>query len=333
MNHNRIELDRRKLTLMLIAAGGLLGSMTRVAWTAEDFPTKSIRIIVMFPAGGGADSLNRLIGEQLSRQMGVPVVVDNQSGGAGVIAVRELLNAEPDGHTILHTNTTIAALTPKLVANVPYSIDDMVPVAGLVETRYLLLAREDFPADTFEELITLAKKDPGQLAVGDWGPTSMTRVVSTLLNMRTDTKFSYIPYRGEAPLTTDLLGGQVPLGWVTLPSATEHVKSGKLKAFGLAAPKRSDLVPDVPTFIELGLDEFVVSGWSGYFVREGTPAPIVELLHAEVEKALQAPDVAARLENLGLTPLHMSTDEFSEFVTQENARLDAPLEVMAKETE
>lgn len=330
MSHHQI--DRRKFSLMLAAAAGTLGSWTESGAAAENFPSKPIRIFVMFPAGGGADSLNRVIGEQLSRQLGQSVIVDNQPGGAGVIAVRALLNAEPDGHTILHTNTTIASLTPKLVANVPYSIDDLVPVAGLVETRYLLLAREDFPANNFKELIALAKKGADKLACGDWGPTSMTRVVSTMLNMRTDTKFSYIPYRGEAPLTTDLLGGQVPLGWVTLPSATEHVKSGKLKAFGIAAPTRSELVPGVPTFIELGLKDFTVSGWSGYFARKGTPVAIVNKLHAEVAKALKVPEVATRLQNLGLDRLLLSTDEFADLVKRENERLDEALELMAKDT-
>jgi tripartite-type tricarboxylate transporter receptor subunit TctC len=298
---------------------------------ASNFPAQPIRIMVMYPAGGGADSLNRVIAEKLTKELGQPVIVDNRPGAAGALAARAVLSAAPDGHTLLHAGAPIMTLAPKLVPDTPYKPDDFVPVASYVLTHYLLVARADFAPNTLQELVALAKQKPGELACGNWGPTSITRVTAEMLSQRTGIRLSHIPYRGEAPLTTDLLGGQVPLGWITLPAATEHIKAGKLRAFGVASQSRVALLPEVPTFIEQGLADFNVVGWSGLFAPKGTPGDVIARLHVEVERAKAAPDVAARLRNLGLDSLSLSAEAFGDMVRRENERLAAVLDIVAAE--
>ncbi len=180
-------------------------------------------------------------------------------------------------------------------------------------------------------LLALAKQKPGEIGCGNWGPISITRAISEMLSMRTGAKFLNVPYRGEAPLTTDLLGGQVSLGWITLPVATEHIKAGRLKGIGVASASRNPLLPDVPTFVEQGLADFTFVGWSGLFALKGTPPAIVDRLHAEVDKAVASPDVAAKLKNLGLDPMTLTADAFGEVVKRENQRLAPVLDVLAAE--
>ncbi|MCC6472719.1 MAG: tripartite tricarboxylate transporter substrate binding protein [Burkholderiales bacterium] len=296
---------------------------------AQAFPGKPVRIVLMYPPGGGADALNRTVAEKLSPLLGQPVVVDNRPGGGGVIAAEAVARAAPDGHTLLHAGPPIMTLTPALVQKVPYDPKAFVPVAALTITQYLLLARAQFPAGNLRELSAEAKARPGRIDYGTWGQGSITHVAGEMLNHRAGLDLAAVPYKGEAQVIQDLLGGQIPLGWATLPVATQHIRSGRLKAIGIASPARYELLPEVPTFIEQGLADFALLGWSGIVAPPGTPRDITTRLNADINAALRDAAVQERLGKMGLTIIAQSAEQFGELIRSDIGRVAPVLKAIA----
>ena len=282
-----------------------------------DWPEKPIRLYVPFPAGGAVDIVARLIAGKLADDLGKPVVVENKAGAGGVIATDATAKAAPDGYTLLLTtpNHTInAALQPSL----PYdTAKDIAPVAIVAEVPEVLVSHPGAPFKTFPEFIAYAKQNPGKLNYSSAGIGTLPHVTFELLLRKTGIQVAHIPYRGAAPAMNDLLAGTVQLKLDTYATSHPHVAAGKLNMLGIASQKRAKLMPQTPTIAEMGLPGYEGILWIGMVAPAGTPKPVIDRLAAAIAKAVRAPDVVQRFENLGVDPVGGSTADFAALIARE----------------
>ena len=282
----------------------LLGAMPA---SAQTYPSKPIRIVVPFVAGGAVDLLARIMGQKLTESLGQPVIIENRPGAGGNAAADLVAKSPPDGYTILQ-NTNGLAISPALYRKLPFDpVKDLVPVTQLVASQLLLVATPSLPVKTARELIELAKSKPGTLNYGMTGVGNPLHLTMEMLMHAGGVKFQAIPYRGDAPLNTALIAGEVHLAVVPFATAKPNIEAGKLRALGIAGAKRSPSLPDVPTIAESGVAGFESGSWQGWFVPAGTPPEVIALIQREAAKALKMPDVRARMdatanEVVGSTP-------------------------------
>ncbi len=304
---------RRSLLLIALA----LASSSPAA--AQSFPTKPIRIVVPFVAGGAVDLLARIMGQKLTEALGQPVIIENRPGAGGNTATDLVAKSPPDGYTILQVTNGLA-ISPALYRKLPFDpVKDLAPVTQLVASQLLLVATPSLPAKTTRELIELARAKPGSLNYGMTGIGNPLHLTVEMLMHAAGVKFQPIPYRGDAPLNTALIAGEVHLAVVPFSTAKPNIDSGVLRALGIAGPKRSPSLPDVPTIAESGLAGFESSSWQGWFVPAGTPREVIALIQREAAKALNMPDVRARMdatanEVVGSTPEAFATRYKSDLV-------------------
>ena len=323
-------LSRRTAVCSLLAASCMLtGGFFSASALAQSYPNKPIKVVVMFPPGGGSDSQTRLIGDKIRGLIGQPFIVDNRPGAGGIIAATAVKGAPADGYTLLHAGMALMTLTPKLNPAATYSPGDFIPVAGISTANLVLVARAAFPANNVQELVALAKAKPGEINYGTWGPGSLPHVAGERLEYDKGIRMNAIAYKGEVPLIQGMLGDDPSLGWVTLPSLLPHLKSGKLKVIGVAAANRDPLLPNVPTFIEQGVPDFDMTGWTGFFVLKGTPAEVVTLLNAKINEVLKMPEVQSRIAEQGQTVTIMTGAQLGEVVRKTAARLTPTLDKLA----
>jgi tripartite-type tricarboxylate transporter receptor subunit TctC len=277
------------LTLVLAALGpGPAG--------AQSYPMKPIRVIVPFAAGGAVDVLARLVGAKMSESIGQPVIIENRAGAAGNVAADAVAKSPPDGYTILQ-NTNGQAISPALYKSLPFdAVKDFTPVTQLVASQLLLVATPSLPAKSVQELIALAKAKPGSLNYGMTGIGNPLHLTVEMFKHAAGIELQAVPYRGDAPLNTALIAGEVHLAVVPFATAKPHVEAGRLRALAIPGAKRSPALPQVPTIAESGLPGFESSSWQGWFVPANTPGEIVALIQREAAKALNAPDVRERME-------------------------------------
>jgi tripartite-type tricarboxylate transporter receptor subunit TctC len=295
--------------LMLFAA--LLG--IGAAATAQTYPDKPIKVVVPFPPGATMDSVVRLIGEKLSDEWGHPVIVENRTGAAGVIGTASVAKAAPDGYTILAIANSFAA-NPTLRKDLPYdTAKDFVPITLIGSTPLVLVAHPGLQADTTAELVAMAKKSPGRVAYGAAGGAS-PHLAMAWFESATATKLLFVPYRGQAQAQTDLLAGQVQLMFGNLPDVVPYLKSGHMKALGIATPTRSALAPEIPTLAEAGYKGPAWDSWYGFMAPAGTPAEIVQKFAAGVRKVLARPEVKTELVNRGIVTVSSGPAEFRSFL-------------------
>lgn len=306
--------NRRTATAALAASLVLTGGLVRAqSSTAETgYPSKPIRLLVPYSAGGGSDILARLIGEQLRQRMGQPVIVDNRPGGNTAIAMRALQDSPPDGYTLL-LGTTALATVP---AGTPAAFDPMkfAHIGRLSGILLVLVANPNVPVKSLSELIALAKASPGKFTVATSSIGGSDHLTALLFNQRAGVDIRVIPYKGAAPAITDLLGGQVDLRWDAMPSSRPHIDSGKLKALGVAELKRSPMAPNIPAVAEQGVPNFEAPGFYGMIAPLGTPAPIVSRLNRELNDIIKLPDVHARMFELGLEPIGSTPEQFTQLI-------------------
>ncbi len=282
----------------------LLGAMPA---SAQPYPSKPIRIVVPFVAGGAVDLLARIMAQKLSESLGQPVIIENRPGAAGNAAADAVAKAPADGYTILQTTNGLA-ISPALYRKLPFDpVKDLVPVTQLVASQLLLVATPSLPAKTTRELIALAKSKPGTLNYGMTGIGNPLHLTMEMLMHAAQVKFQPIPYRGDAPLNTALIAGEVHLAVVPFATARPNIEAGRLRGLGIAGAKRSPALPDVPTIAESGVPGFESGSWQGWFVPAGTPPQVIALIQREAAKALKMPDVRARMaatanEIVGSTP-------------------------------
>jgi len=296
--------------LALLPAGGL---------KAADYPTRSPHIIVGYPAGGSTDIVARLIGDWLSKRLGQQFIVENRPGAGNNLATEAVTKAAPDGYTLILVNPA-NTINASLYKNLNFVfLRDIDPVAGVIRVPNVMEVHPSVPAKTVAEFIAYVKANPDKVNVASSGNGTSIHLSGELFKMMTGIKMTHIPYKGSAPMLTDLLGGQVQVTFDNLPSSMPHIKAGKLRALAVTTAKRSDELPDVPTVADT-VPGYEASAFFGFGVPHGTPKEIVDRLNAEINLALKDPATLATLKDLGGTPIPGSPADFGKLVADETAK-------------
>ena len=301
-------------------------SLVLVPWLissapAQDFPTHLVRIVVAFPAGGPTDFVARLLADKLKFLLGQSVVVENKPGANGTIGAEYVARGEADGHLLFLTTVGAVAVTPHLVARLPYDpAKDFAPVTLVVRNTTILVVKTESQIGSARELAALAHRKPGVVPFASTGSGSMTHLALELFQSAAGVKFLHVPYRGAAPALTDLLGGQVQAMFADAPVLLPQITGGALRALGAASARRNAVLPDVPTLAELGFADTVADNWYGLLVPARTPSAVIAKLHDAVEAAINAPDVRDKLVASGAVPAPTSSAEFGRFLADELAR-------------
>ena len=296
-----------------VLAGGI------PAATALDYPTRVVKIIVSYPAGGATDILARLIGQWLSERLGQQFIIDNRPGGGNNIGTEAAVNSPPDGYTFFvvnPANTINATLYKKLPFNL---IRDMAPVAGIIRNPNVMVVNPSVPAKTVAEFIAYAKANTGKINMASSGTGTSIHLSGELFKAMTGVDMLHVPYRGSAPAVTDLLGGQVQVMFDNLPSSIQHIRTGGLRALGVTTEKRLDVLPDLPAIGET-VSGYEASGVFGLAAPKGTPKEIIDLVNKEVNAGLNDPKIKARLIELGGIPLVTTPEEFGKIIADETEK-------------
>lgn len=287
---------------------------------AQTYPSKPIRIIVPFPTGGGVDLAARIIGQKLNEALGRPVIVDNRTGAAGHIGTEIAARSVPDGYTLVMGSLGPLAIDPSLYPGLPYDpVKDFSPIALVASTIYALVVHPDVPAKSVEELIALAKANPGKLNYASSGTGTPPHLFMEHF-MTSAGKMSHIPYKGAGPALTDLLGGQVQVFFADVIAIRPYLESSRLRALAVTSARRARTTPNLPTMAEAGLPGFVATSWTGVLAPAGTPQAIVTRLNAEIARVLPLPEIAASLGGDGSEFGKNTPDDFAAFMRSERAR-------------
>ena len=302
-----MTLPRRKF-LQLAAGAAALPAVVRGA-SAQSYPTRPVRLILGYPAGGSTDLVARIMGAWLTERLGQSVVIENKPGAGTNLAAQAVIGSPPDGYTLLFATTT-NAINATFHATLPFNfLRDMAPVAGLVELPFVMEVGPSLPVKTVAEFIAHAKANPGKINVASFGTGTISHLAWELFKSTAGVDVVHVPYHGGAPMVTDLIGGRVQAGIDALPNSLPHIQSGALRALAVTGPTRSAAIPDVPTVGET-VPGYEVSGWTGIGVPAGTPKEIVATLNREINAGLSDPRIAARLADVGGRPILMTPDQF-----------------------
>jgi tripartite-type tricarboxylate transporter receptor subunit TctC len=301
-------------------------ALALLAWSsssfAEGYPSKPVKVIVPYVAGGAADITARAISQKLSESLRVAVVVDNRGGANGTVGTNAVAKAPPDGYTLLLVASGPVVVNPSLYANIPYDpVKDLQPITQATTYQYVLVVPASSPIGSVKDLIAGAKAKPGQLSYGSTGIGGGNHLAGELLASMSGTQLTHVPYKGSAAALTDLLGGQISFMFDTVVTSAPQVRAGKLRAFAVSGPRRAAVLPEVPTLDELGFKGFEITQWQGFFAPGGTDRAIVARLHEEIVKALKQPDVVERLEKQGGNEIVGNTPEqFAKVIEMDRAR-------------
>jgi len=312
-----MKLPRRQF-LHLAAGAATVPALTRIA-RAQAYPTRPVRLIVGFAAGGPTDIAARLIGQWLSERLGYSFVVENRPGAASNIATEAVIRAPADGYTLLQA-TVSNAINASLYERLNFDfVRDTQPVAGLYSGPLIMEVTPAFPANSVSEFITYVRANRGRVNMASAGSGSMPHIAGELFKMMTGTEMVHVPYRGSGPALADLLGGQVQVMFDPVPSSIEHVRSGKLRALGVTGAVRSPELPDIPSIGEF-VPGYQVSSWTGVCAPRGAPAEIIDRLNREVNAALSDPVMKGKIADVGRTVLAGSPAEFGKFISDETEK-------------
>ena len=285
----------------------------------SDYPNRPIRLIVTVPPGGAADFIARLVGGKVSEALGQPVLVENRGGAGGTIAADAVAKAAPDGYTLLQNSITTHGVGPHLYSKLPYDpVKDFAAVSGLALLPLVMAVNADLPFKNVEESVAASKKS--NLNFASSGNGGAPHMAAELFKSVTGASVTHVPYKGSGPAVADLVGGRVQIMFDAPPSLIAHVRSGKLRVLAAASAQRNRLLPEVPTFAELGYPKIAVSLWYGLLAPAGTPMPIIQKLNREVVKALDAPEVRERLLAQGAEPMPGTPEAFASFMQEEMAK-------------
>jgi len=290
---------------------------------AQTYPTKPVTVIVPFAVGGSTDIVARIVAQELSTSLGKQVIVDNRTGGGGVIGWGAVARAAPDGYTLL-TEELSFAIAAGLVPNLPYDPKKaFAQITNAVSVPHVLVVNPSVKANTVKELIAYAKADPGKLNYGSGGNGTNTHVGGELFKSLTGVEMTHVPYRGAGAAIQDLIAGQVQVLVTSVPTALPHIKSGKLRALMVTSEKRVAVLPDVPSAAEAGVPRMLMDFWIGFAAPAGTPQPVIERLNKEIVAALAAPATKKRLAELGLEPVGSTPAQTTKLVDDEIQRWSA----------
>ena len=309
-----MKLPRRRF-LHLAAGAAALPALSRVA-SAENYPTRPVHLIVPVPAGGTFDIVARLVAQSLSERLGQQVVIENRGGAGTNIGTAVVAHATPDGYTLLLAGSP-GAINATLYTNLDFSFArDIAPVASIERAPLVMVVNPAFPAKTVAEFIAYAKSNPGKINMGSGGVGSTGHVAGELFNLMAGLKIAHVPYRGEAPSVTDLLGGQIQVMFSTPGSVMNFVKAGTLRALAVTSVKRMDVLPDVPALAET-LPDYDAVSWAGIGAPAGTPAEIIDKLNKETNAALADPALKGKLAEFGAIVMTGSPADFQKFIAAE----------------
>jgi len=309
----------RRSLLAAVPAGLTLAHAQSVL--AQAYPSRAVRWIVPYAAGGGSDVTARVVAESLKNGLHQPVVIDNKPGAGTIIGMQALLAQPADGLTVATADSGTLAYNPSLYQKLPYDIDkSFAYVGGIGRMPLVLVGKPGFAPNSVHELIALAKREPGKLTYSSAGPGSPHHVAMELFQQQTGTHFVHVPYKGAAPAVQDLLAGQVDLMMLDLPGGLAHMRGGKLKLLATAMPKRVPQLPQVPTMTEAGVPDFVAFAWQGMVVPAGTPQATVARLDSDLRAALDSAEVRHKLGELGVDPMPMDSAHFAAYVASEQRR-------------
>jgi tripartite-type tricarboxylate transporter receptor subunit TctC len=299
---SRVSLSGAVFVVLFIAVSPL---------QAQQWPTRPIRMLVGFPAGGPTDVVARLVSEKVSSQIGQRIVVDNRAGAAGNIAVEILSKSAPDGHTLLYSSNAIA-LSPGLYAKLGYDPNkDLAPVTEIGAGCLIFLVHPSLPAKSVQEFVDYAKTRPGQLNFASSGTGTSTHLAAVLFSQRTGIQTQHIPYKGTAPSLVDMIAGRTQFLMGAVLTAVPHVKEGRLRALAVTGAKRIQSLPDLRTIEEAGLPGFVVTTWQGVFAPAGMPAPLLSKVNAEFVRAVHSPELKPKIEQQDMAPTGLGVKEFN----------------------
>ena len=301
---------------LAIALGTLAAPLSA---QAQAWPAKPVKIIVPYPPGGATDILGRLVAAKLQEAWGQPVTVENKPGASGVLGNDFVAKAPADGYTVLLGITAIVQSAPLM--KLPYDpYKDFAPVSLLSSSTSLLVVRSDLPVKNVAEYVALIKSQPGRHGYGSYGNGTSAHIQGENFKAQTGTDLAHVPYKGAAPMMNDLLGGQLSMAFVDAGTGRTFVGAGKVRALGVTGTDRLKMAPDAPTFTELGMKGFEPKGWFGFFLPAATPPAIVAKLSADIQKAVKLPDITARIEDLGQTPVGSTPEAFAQVI-----KTDGPL--------
>lgn len=312
-----MKIDCRLLAATLGVAAALLAPAAR----AQDYPVRPVRLIVAFTAGGTTDYVARLVADQLKNRLGQTVFVENKPGANGAIAAEYVAKAAPDGYTLFFTTVGAVAINPGLYPNLRYDpIKDFAPVGLAVFNSTMLVVNAAMPVNSAKELAALARERPGKVSIGITGIGAISHLGLELFKSDAGVDITAVPYRGAAQAITDILGGNLDGLFGDVPTVLTQIRAGKLKALAATSSQRSDIFPDVPTFVEQGFAGTVADQWAGVLAPARTPPAIVGKLNAALVAALDDPDVRAKLKLTGVTASPGTPEQFGQYLTAETAR-------------
>jgi tripartite-type tricarboxylate transporter receptor subunit TctC len=301
---------------VLLVAGVLASAMIS---RAADYPTKPIRLVVPFPAGGSSDVQARLIAKELAVRLGKPVVIENRGGAGGIIGAATVARAEPDGYTLLFGGFSVLVVEPVIRRDLPYSIKgDFTPITVATVSPRVLVASPEFPGSSLRDLIATARKSPGTLTYASVGPGSTAHLYLEAFKASAGIDVVHVPYKGEAPALIDIIGGRVTMMLTSITSALPHIRAGKLKVLAVTGQARSGSLPDTPTFRESGITAMDAEAWWGFLAPSKTPRDIVARLNSELFKALQSPPLMEALDKQGVTAAPSTPERMSAMIEEDH---------------
>jgi tripartite-type tricarboxylate transporter receptor subunit TctC len=309
---------RRTLVAAIAAAG--LGLNTNLA-QAQGFPTRPIKIVIGFPAGGPLDLHARLLADRLGQILGQTVLIDYKAGAGGTVGAQEVMRANPDGHTIMLANTGVMVINPAVYGKLPYAtLRDFVPIARTAMQPLALLVNPSVPVQTLPEFLAYLKARPGKVNYGSAGNGGISHLVPEMFKTATGTFMVHIPYRGSAPAFADLMAGQVQFMAESIPQAAMYHKQGRVRALAVTSRERNLALPDVPTAMESGIKDFEVVGFYGFLAPIATPREVVQRLSEAFKQVLNTPEIRDKMIAQGANPAFLGFDDFHRFIAQEAPR-------------
>lgn len=298
-----------------------LGALFALAAWAQPYPSKPVRLIVGFPAGGPADIFGRTLAQGMAPELGQPVVVENVSGVGGVLGVDRAAKAAPDGYTLCINSASPLVIAPYSLSKIPYDVKkDFAFITLVVRVPEVVAVHPSLPVNSLSELISYARANPGKVNFGSAGSGSITHLAGELLKAEAKVDLVHVPYKGAAPAVNDLLGGQVQMGIFDVPVLLGHIRSGKLKALALTSRQRAASLPEVPTTVELGYPNVNSDNWYGLVAAAGTPAEVQRRIHAAAVAALKSPAVEEQFAKVGGIASPGTSEEYRSFIAAEQAK-------------
>ena len=312
-------LNRRSAVGRVVSAVALAAlAVCGVGAQAADYPAKPIRIVVPYPAGGGADTIGRLVGTQLAQRWGQTVVVDNKPGASGMLGNDTVAKAPGDGYTVLLGITALVQI-PSLYKKVPYKLSDLTPVSQTAKSADLVFVPRSSGITSLQQFIAKAKAQPGKLNYGSYGNATSSHLHGEQLKLKAGIDMVHVPYQGSGPEMAAMLGGQLESAFIDAAAAYPHIKSDKVSILAVTGAQRHPALPDVPTMAEAGYSGFEANGWFGYFVPASTPQPIVDKLGNELAAIVKMPEISKRLLDMGLIPVGSTPAEFKPLLARDAA--------------